>query len=121
MKIFTISFFLVFFLAGNVTSAAAQSPAIDSCADFAVPNVFTPNGDGKNDFFTINIKQPDYYSILIYNRWGNLEFVSYSINISWDGMTDAGLEAPGGVYFYIIKTICGGTEYDKHGFLQLIR
>ncbi len=101
--------------------SSSHAPQNDTCADFIVPNVFTPNGDDKNDIFLINATYTDNYSISIYNRWGNLVFVSNSPNISWDGRTSAGEEVSTGVYYYIIKSSCGGTEYDKHGFLQLIR
>jgi gliding motility-associated-like protein len=49
--------------------------------------VFTPNGDGKNDFF-IPIKpykNVDSIQIQIYNRWGELVFSSNNIDINWNG------------------------------------
>lgn len=86
-----------------------------------MPNIFTPNGDGKNDIFSIAINHTDSYSISIYNRWGTKEFESQSPNISWDGRDDAGVEQSDGVYYYIIKSNCGGKEYDKQGFIHLLR
>ena len=46
-----------------------------------VPNVFTPNNDGRNDAFQIysNCTIQDY-ELTIYDRWGNLVFQSTDIN-----------------------------------------
>ena len=43
---------------------------------FYIPNAFTPNGDGKNDLFYPkgNNVDPDNFTMLIYDRWGNLVF-----------------------------------------------
>lgn len=73
-------------------------------ADRFIPNFITPNDDGINDTFKITggnarcvIK-----SMLIYNRWGNVIFVSENNTIhEWDGKDKGGLVSPG-VYFYSI-------------------
>ncbi|MPM16304.1 hypothetical protein SDC9_62682 [bioreactor metagenome] len=52
-----------------------------------IPNAFSPNGDGRNDFFMpygISVNT-DYYEMRIYNRWGNLVFMTTDINTPWDG------------------------------------
>jgi gliding motility-associated-like protein len=71
-------------------------------AAFVPANVFTPNGDGKNDTFRIPNLPPDnckdqFIRIEVYNRWGKLVFSSPDRNFQWDG---AGY--PDGVYFYVI-------------------
>lgn len=52
-----------------------------------VPNAFTPNGDGTNDDFKPSLYNvlPDSYSMLIFDRWGNLIFQTTDINEGWDG------------------------------------
>ncbi|MFY7788200.1 MAG: gliding motility-associated C-terminal domain-containing protein, partial [Thermoflexibacteraceae bacterium] len=69
--------------------------------DFVPYNVFTPNGDGKNDTFKQDIPadncQDSFIKIVIYNRWGALVYESNDRNFSWDG---AGF--PPGAYFYNI-------------------
>lgn len=50
-----------------------------------IPNSFTPDGDGTNDVFGaygINIKD---FELTIWNRWGELLFVSDDLNVRWDG------------------------------------
>jgi len=69
---------------------------------FYVPNAFTPNSDLKNDVFHAFGEGIVEFEMRIFNRWGELVFLSNDINISWDG-TINGREAPVGVYFYKIN------------------
>src|SRR5690606_13376374 len=60
------------------------------CADckLYVPTAFTPNGDGKNDYFDVKascIEDLVSYRVQIFDRWGQKVFESTDINISWDG------------------------------------
>lgn len=57
-----------------------------------VPNVFTPNGDGLNDFFQIKGFGITKLSVSIFDRWGKKIFTSNDINQPWDGMTPGGEE-----------------------------
>lgn len=89
---------------------------------FDVPNVFSPNGDGINDFFEIANCGIIEYKIDIFNRWGALLFSSTTDKIHWNGRTTAGVFVPAGTYFYILKaTSDAGTIYDKKGSLTLIK
>ncbi|MCD4771862.1 MAG: gliding motility-associated C-terminal domain-containing protein, partial [Bacteroidales bacterium] len=65
------------------------------------PNAFTPNGDGKNDFFAPVgfIDDVSLYQLLIYNKWGQLLFESNDPNSGWDGKCN-GRISPTGVYVY---------------------
>ncbi|TAE01282.1 MAG: gliding motility-associated C-terminal domain-containing protein [Bacteroidetes bacterium] len=70
--------------------------------DFLPANVFTPNGDGKNDKFSLPNLPPDncqdeFLRIEIYNRWGKSVFESNNRNFEWEGKN-----FPDGVYFYTI-------------------
>lgn len=75
-----------------------------------VPEGFSPNGDGKNDFLLIeNIELYESNNIVIFNRWGDIVFKKdgYSNDEPWDGVANKGLRigngaVPTGVYFYII-------------------
>ena len=83
-----------------------------------IPNVFTPNQDGANDFYEVNGKGITEYNIVIVNRWGNVVFESDDITNSWDG-TSKGTPCVEGVYFYYIKAKSLTQEYDKHGHITL--
>ncbi len=91
------------------------------CADFIVPNVFSPNGDNINDQFEVKTRNLTTYSIIIYDRWGKEMYKSTNPDVYWNGNTEGGAPSPTGVYYYIIKSTCKDNSYNKDGFLQLIR
>ncbi len=66
--------------------------------------VFTPNGDGENDIFAIEVAgQLNKCSDLkIYNRWGQIIFISTGGNTKWDGYTNVGQAVPEATYFFVI-------------------
>jgi len=67
--------------------------------DVVVPNVFSPNGDGKNDAFSIgNIEAFNDASLVIYNRWGKLIYENASYQNNWTGD-----DYPDGTYFYVLE------------------
>ncbi len=87
-----------------------------------IPNVFTPNGDGSNDVFTVEGTNLESVEGEIFNRWGQKMFEWKGVKGSWDGRTQAGTEVPDGTYFYIIKAKgMDGEEYFKTGACTLIR
>lgn len=92
---------------------------IDSCSlietgnVFYHPNVFTPNNDGINDYWTPFTLDEDEI-IHIYNRWGNLIYTVDFENRIWDGNTSNGKMCVDGVYYFI------STE-NRKGIIQLVR
>ncbi|MFT6148543.1 MAG: gliding motility-associated-like protein [Saprospiraceae bacterium] len=96
-----------------------------TCEPF-IPNVFTPNGDGRNDKFQVfaNCEFQDF-KIEIYDRWGTRLFVAADWLGGWDG-TARGQELPPGVYIYKIEYTAGDkngnpTTTTKQGSITLIR
>jgi gliding motility-associated-like protein len=61
------------------------------------PTIFTPNSDGQNDTFSIIAQDVVGYELKIYNRWGELIFVSTSESEIWNGLSK-GEKAPEGSY-----------------------
>ena len=60
---------------------------IDDCHYYELPNVFTPNNDGKNDLFKpFPYKFVEKIDMVIYNRWGNEVFKTDNPDINWDGI-----------------------------------
>jgi len=87
-----------------------------------IPNVFSPNGDGNNDFFYANSIGMTEKSILIYNRWGKEIYYSSKLDFAWDGTNIwSGLPASEGTYFYVIKARSVTREYEYSGALMLNR
>lgn len=86
------------------------------------PNVFSPNNDGNNDFWSIQTEHADKVELLILNRWGNVLFESNEPNKLWDGKAKNGNDQKEGVYFY--KAIVHGNDGSKtplQGFFHLVR
>jgi len=87
-----------------------------------VPNIFTPNEDGDNDFFYLNATNAINIDLTILNRWGNIVFEGSGVNPAWNGKTDNGSDAKDGVYFY--KYVLTGYQdavLEGHGYLHLQR
>jgi gliding motility-associated-like protein len=70
-----------------------------------IPNSFTPNGDGLNDVFRIETLDVLLeYSMLIFNRWGQLIYESNEVTKGWDGKYK-GKQVESGVYTYRIEAL----------------
>ena len=87
---------------GECKETLGKQIKLELCG-FEIPNIFTPNEDGQNDYFTIHDPLGSGIQCEIYNRWGKLVFKNESIEIKWDGTEkSSGAKAPSGTYFYII-------------------
>jgi gliding motility-associated-like protein len=78
------------------------------------PNSFTPNGDGLNDTFHPKGEGVEKFSIRIYNRWGEMIFVSNTLEPGWDG-TCKGSPCAEDTYIYIasFEGSAGETMQEK--------
>ena len=92
------------------------------------PNAFTPNNDGKNDYFYIKgIGIDNINHIRIYDRWGKIAYEITDIQpnikeLGWDGTNMAGKKLNGSVFVYHLKATCsGGQVIEKQGNITLIR
>lgn len=85
------------------------------------PNVFTPNQDGSNDQFFVNVDFGEQFTAIIINRWGNVMAELEGIDDGWDGKVN-GKDAEEGVYFVKYKaTDFGGRQIEGHTYFTLIR
>ena len=95
---------------------------VDDSFFIEIPNVFTPNDDGTNDFFTINSKGVKEIQLQIFNRWGQLMYEFTGAKAAWDGITNKGEKATDGTYFYfVIATGFDGKVFEKNGPVTLFR
>lgn len=92
-----------------------------------VPNAFTPNGDGHNDYFELISENTDVVvkRYLIFNRWGEVvyeakDFIIGSPNTWWDGEQKS-KSAVSDVYVYIIEYECAERSVILKGDVTLIR
>ncbi len=80
-----------------------------------IPNTFTPNGDGSNDYFFPRGKGIDFVSSFrVYSRWGELLFERNGMAVNdeyagWNG-TFGGQKLAPDVYVYIIEALCDNGE-----------
>jgi len=91
--------------------------------EILVPNSFTPNEDGKNDYFYPVLScEYSYYNLTIYDKWNNVVFSTNNPNAKWDGRYK-GNPLPEDVYVYKIETIEKNTDKknSRTGKIALIR
>lgn len=93
-----------------------DSVFIDVLEDITVYNVFSPNGDGINEYFEIEHSErfPEML-VEVYSRWGDLLFstVGYHSGSWWDGRA-RGKEAPVGTYYYVVVPYPGAKPLTGH-------
>ena len=96
--------------------------SINPICDVEVPNVFTPNSDGINDFFKlISFEGIQQLECVIVNRWGNVVREFNTPDFKWDGTDKNGDAVADGTFFYILKAkTITGEEVEKTGFVQVI-
>ena len=86
-----------------------------------IPNAFTPNGDGANDYFKVKGNNIRTINGKIFNRWGQLLYNCSDINKPWDGKYNNKYVSDG-VYFYIINVVFeDGETQEKHGCIEIVK
>ena len=100
---------------------------LEGFPDFAVSNVFTPNGDAVNDVFEPYTYGITEASIKVFNRWGR-PVHSFDGTIvpgtmwGWDGNINGGAEAASGTYYFMVDLLgMDGNRFKRNGAVTLIR
>ena len=84
--------------------------------EIEIPNIITPNGDGKNDVFYIkNIDKLEWSNLIIYNRWGKKVYETDNYKNDWDGNG-----AADGVYYYILNYKTYFRSDKAHGTVTIM-
>jgi gliding motility-associated-like protein len=107
-------------------SVFSDTLCFDNCPYYALPNMFTPNGDQHNDTYdAFPYRSIDHVEMKIFNRWGTMVFETTDPSIIWSGkdiQTDKLCED--GVYYYTIQVfeirLSGINPYSLNGWLHLI-
>jgi gliding motility-associated-like protein len=96
---------------------------------YFIPNVFSPNGDGINDYFTMftghgEVDQVELFEI--YDRWGNRLFQRKNFfpsheSLGWDGSYQGSPLSPGVYVYHILYRYCDGSTHRIHGSVTLVR
>jgi gliding motility-associated-like protein len=95
--------------------------------NYFLPNTFSPNGDGVNDwFYPRGTSLYNIQSMTVFNRWGQMvfqrkDFPANAETMGWDG-TFNGKPAPSDAYVYIVEVICDNAQVViLHGSVTLLR
>lgn len=107
---------------GTVTDSCLVSFKACEC-EMMIPNSFTPNEDGRNDyFFPVMECEYSYYSLSISDRWGNTVYTTYQSTAKWDGRFKGNL-CPEDIYVYKLETQEKGSDKKKlrTGYISLFR
>ena len=114
--------------AGN-RSDLSNTICIDytACPLYSLPNFFSPNGDGINDFFVpITNSSVDHIDLKVFNRWGRIVFKTSDPAINWDGNDiNSGSACSDGTYLYICDvyqiSLTGIQQMTLQGSITLLR
>ena len=94
-------------------------PSYEYCSNphIVIPNIFSPNNDGKNDILYVRGYGIESIHFMIYDRWGNKVFESYSITEGWN----ANNYQVGTYVYYVEATLINGKTIKENGTITLIR
>lgn len=67
-----------------------------------IPNAFSPDGDGLNDYFKPDIRFIKSYTLSVFDRWGELIFYEQNSQNGWDG-NFKGSKVPTGTYVFLLE------------------
>lgn len=100
---------------GLKSTAIVTVKVIDK--DIHIPNVITPDGDGKNDYLILVGKENyDRAEVEFYNRWGNQVYLNKDYKNDWNGD-----KLNEGTYYYNIRFIKGATTTIRKGWVLIKR
>jgi gliding motility-associated-like protein len=125
-----ITFLLFVFMSTAVfgQNKAPESNVVENCP-IRMPNAFTPNDDGVNDFFYFTFLDnclPTRYSLQIFDRYGRLVFETKDYLEKWDGRFD-GQNLNDGAYFWVMSVDMllpeskDETRFNKKGSVLIVR
>ncbi len=94
---------------------------VDILCGIIVPNVFSPNGDGDNEYFVVASPCIRTLQYDIYNRWGQLIYTSGDLQ-GWNGRVFNGKMASDGTYYYVLSGVMiDESQFLRTGFLTLLK
>jgi len=107
--------------ADSCTATSTQQICILPEEPVFIPDIFSPNEDGKNDTLYVRGKLISRLEFRIYSRWGEVVFEANDVSQGWDGNV-RGVPAPSGSYYYTITaTVGSATRVEEVGEIVLIR
>ena len=106
----------------NQITSVSNTVSVEKPYTLYIPNAFSPDDDGINDYFRIWGQGVTDLEVEIYNRWGQMVFKSNNMDEQWDGKFK-GKIMPSGSYVYKVKSkdYGSGQDFLKSGTVALIR
>lgn len=99
---FILSVLCLFLCSASVFAGYTNTDTVQHQRVLFIPNAFSPNGDGMNDFFKIvNLESEKVERFSIFNKWGTTLYESKANDAAWDG-TYRGKPQDQGEYGYVI-------------------
>lgn len=98
---------------------------LDNCPEYTLPNVFTPNADGRNDVFgPLKFRSIESVDFTVFNRWGGVVFQSTTPELGWRGENEkTGEIVSDGVYYYTCRVfsirLSGLDAIDLAGYVTV--
>jgi gliding motility-associated-like protein len=97
-------------------------PAEEEPPTIIVPNVFSPNGDGRNDQLQVITTGISDLTMDIFNRWGQRVGGLSLVDQRWDGRDLSGIKVVDGTYFYALEAHGdNGTTFSRSGTITVLR
>ena len=94
---------------------------VEAVSHLIVYNVFSPNGDGKNDEWLPDFTHMTGAHCEIFDRWG-IKIKDWYTLTGWNGTNSSGSLCPDGTYYYILFCVGeDGVNYHQHGYITLIK
>ena len=101
-------------------NVATEKLPEESKLQFKLPNIFTPNGDGNNDFLKLDIANVTEFVIVILDAKSNVVFKSEDADFKWDGTNLSGDKIPTGNYiYYVTAKDLEGKAITKYSSLTI--
>ena len=104
------------------THVSSPLPEKDQELEVVLTNVFTPNGDGKNDYLFVDANGLTDFSVVVLSQANQVIFQSTDPSFNWDGKLTNGDDAPTGQYVYFITAKSdSGDLINKYSTLFIQR
>jgi len=101
-------------------NVATEKLPEESKLQFKLPNIFTPNGDGNNDYLKLDVENVNEFVIVILDAKSNVVFKSEDADFKWDGTNLNGDKLPAGNYiYYVTAKDLEGKAVTKYSALTI--
>ena len=106
---------------GGVVSSVSNTFTTIKEPNLFYPTAFTPNGDGLNDIFNVFGQFIINFEMRIFNRWGEMMYLTDDLTTGWDGTFKGSLMPEGTYVFRATLTDQAGRTFDRSGTVVLLK